>query len=414
MPDLISPLEILDVLVIGAGGAGLSAAIEATLARANTLVVTGGDTSDGKTASAQGGIQASFHPDDHPDLHFEDTMRAGNQRSNPDLVRLLVDRSRETIRWLERCGVTFDLDRDGENYRMSKAAGLSRPRVLSSGDMAGKGIVRAVVATAREAGVKVREHTAVTAIDPLPGGGFRVSLRNGNGSDVLETRTIVLATGGAQPAERRAGLVHKGMNGHAPDGLELAEALGARIVNPELQQFHPTGIVLPASLRRMRLPETFRADGADLFNRHGEKFLDPMLPRNQVSAAIVAECERGNGVETEDGFRGVWLDTPSLKALKGPGYIARRYPTFDRLFREQGHDMERDPVLVYPIVHYSLGGVEIDADAMSSVPGLFAAGEVTWGIHGEDRLMGNSLLDIFVFGRIAGRAAAARAAPHDR
>lgn len=398
------------MLVIGAGGAGLAAAIEATLADAKTLVVTGGDISDGKTAAAQGGIQASFHPDDSPDMHFEDTMRAGNYRANPELVRLLAEHSRETIQWLEECGVKFD--RKDNNYRMSKAAGLSQPRVLSSGDMAGKGIVKAVVATANQVGVPVREHVAVTTIEPLMHGGFQVALQEGNVSENLEAKTVVLATGGAKPVERRAGLVEKGLNGQAPDGLVLAESLGARIMNPELQQFHPTGIVLPASLRRMRLPETFRADGADLFNRHGEKFLDPMLPRNQVSAAIVAECEKGNGVETADGFRGVWLDTPALLRIKGTGYIARRFPTFDRLFKAEGHDMEQDPVLVYPIVHYSLGGVEIDTNAMSSVPGLFAAGEVTWGIHGEDRLMGNSLLDIFVFGRIAGRAAAARARSH--
>ncbi|MCB1085946.1 MAG: FAD-binding protein [Verrucomicrobiae bacterium] len=222
------------------------------------------------------------------------------------------------------------------------------------------------------------------------------------------TRTVVLATGGAMPEERSAGLVEEGL-ANMPDGLDLAARLGARVVMPDLVQYHPTGILLPKALRRKRLPETMRGAGARFLNREGEAFVDPLLTRNDLTQAIIEECQKGLGVETDDGRQGVWLDTPRIDQVNGAGYLREHFPTFHALFLEHGHDLTVDPVLVFPILHYTLGGVEIGPHAETAVPGLFAAGETTWGVHGMERLMGNSLLDIFVFGRIAGRSAAAKA-----
>jgi aspartate oxidase len=174
-------------------------------------------------------------------------------------------------------------------------------------------------------------------------------------------------------------------------------------------QYHPTGVILPSALRRVRLPETMRGNGAVLLDRHGEEFADSLMTRNALTQAIVEQCRIGNGVDTADGRRGVWLDTPRMDRLHGAGFTAERYPTFLQMFREQDHDLCTQPVLVYPVLHYSLGGVKLDERCETTVPGCFAAGEVTWGVHGKERLMGNSLLEIFVFGRIAGRNAAERA-----
>ncbi|MCB1092070.1 MAG: FAD-binding protein, partial [Verrucomicrobiae bacterium] len=313
----------------------------------------------------------------------------------------------ETVQWLEEMGVAFDRDESG--YRLMSAAGLSHPRVLTCGDTAGRGIAEAVLRRVEALNIPIWHETGLTELASVPRG-FRLTLKQqGRVSDpTLLTRTVVLATGGAMPEERSAGLVEEGL-ANMPDGLDLAARLGARVVMPDLVQYHPTGILLPKALRRKRLPETMRGAGARFLNREGEAFVDPLLTRNDLTQAIIEECQKGLGVETDDGRQGVWLDTPRIDQVNGAGYLREHFPTFHPLFLEHGHDLTVDPVLVFPILHYTLGGVEIGPHAETAVPGLFAAGETTWGVHGMERLMGNSLLDIFVFGRIAGRSAAAKA-----
>ena len=155
---------------------------------------------------------------------------------------------------------------------------------------------------------------------------------------------------------------------------------------------------------------TLRAAGAVLLNASGVPFTDPMITRGMLSDAIVRECAEGRGVATDDGRVGVWLTTSRVDGARGRGYLAKTYPVLYEKFLEAGHDIAARDVLVYPIVHYSLGGIRIDSNAATSVSGLFAAGESTYGVHGKERLMGNSLMDIFVFGRIAGRSAALHSA----
>ena len=393
-----------DVVVIGSGGAGCAAAIEASLLGARVVILTKSDPFDSKTARAQGGIQAATGPGDSVDRHFQDTWEAGKRQASEPLVRLLAEKAPGTIRWLEGLGVAFD--RDGDDYRRLSAGGLSMPRVHTSGDAAGRGIAEAVLRRVEDLGIPVWHGTGVMDLEQAEGG-FRLFLiKQGMiGDQTLFARTVILATGGTMPAEKSAGLVEEGVPG-APDGLALAARLGARVVMPDLVQYHPTGIVLPKSLRRKRLPETMRGCGARFLNRDGVEFVDPLLTRNDLTQAIIDECRRGLGIETDDGRQGVWLDTPRIDQLHGPGYLREHFPTFHELFLAEGHDLSAEPVLVFPILHYTLGGVEIDEHAQTAVPGLYAAGETTWGVHGMERLMGNSLLDIFVFGRIAGQSAA--------
>ena len=406
MPEAIA---IHDVVILGAGGAGCAAAIEASRITSSLLLVSNASFQDSKTHQAQGGIQAAFGKNDSPDKHCEDTLKTGQYASDPKLVRILADSARETIHWLESLGVKFN-EKDGD-YVLQTAAGLSEPRVLSVGDMAGKGIVAALIAETQRLKIPVLEHAAAHALSK-EGQLFRLVLRQLGSSEelVLRARCVVIATGGFMPREKAGGYADPGRS-QTPDGVTLAESLGAVVVCPDLVQYHPTGVLQPRELRRLRLPETMRSAGAVLLNRHGKEFANSLMTRNDLTQAIVEECHSGNGVDAEDGLRGVWLDTPRMDRVNGSGFTRERFSTFVQTFLEHGHDLTKQPVLVYPVLHYSLGGIKINEHCESTVAGCFAAGEVTWGVHGKERLMGNSLLDIFVFGRIAGRSAANCAIP---
>lgn len=393
--------KYFDVLIIGSGGAGCAAAIEANKVTKNLMVVTKTKSNISKTANAQGGIQAAISEGDSPAIHYQDTIKAGNNKGKPALVKILSESAGETIQWLEKIGVKFD--RNEQGYKLKNAAGLSHPRVLSCGDETGNRIIVPLINYVKRLGISIRENISVLKITPVKGG-FELTTRAGQDEETLYAKSVIIATGGLLPREKRAGL-SLGNIQDVPDGVGLVEELGGKVVNPELMQYHPTGIISPIELRRMRLPETMRGAGARFLDKNLEPFIDPLITRNKLSAGIVKACEEGRGVVTSDNYKGVWLTTPDIDRINGEGYTKANFTKFYNAFKEHGHDLTKENVLVYPIVHYSLGGIEIDQDAMTSIPGIFAAGETTYGIHGEDRLMGNSLLDIFVFGRIAGKSA---------
>jgi len=394
--------EILyDTVIIGSGGAGCSAAIEAWEMTKKVVILTKGAKDLSKTANAQGGLQAAIGKHDSVDAHYQDTIAAGNKQSNPLLVEVLTQSASKTVEWLENIGVQFD--RNNGSYNLKKAAGISNARVLSCGDETGNKLIRPILQKVADLGIPLIENCGVNTIAKIEDK-FEIFL-SGVASHSIKAKTVIIATGGLMPREKRLGM-EKTLVNSMPDGIELASKLGAKCQHADLVQYHPTGIILPSKLKRERLPETMRGAGAKLLNKHLKEFVDPLKTRNQLSDAIVAECDIGNGVVTEDGRQGVWLTTPDIDKQSGAGYTQQNYPKFYKLFKDLGHDLSKDPVLVYPIVHYSLGGVQIDEKARTTVTNLFAAGETTWGVHGEERLMGNSLLDIFVFGRIAGRSAA--------
>lgn len=389
-----------DIIIIGSGGAGCAAAIEAIRVTANLLLITRSHLADSRTSLAQGGIQAAFGEGDSADNHFDDTIKAGGYKANPALVKILASSARETIQWLESIGVKFD--KNGDRFVLKHAAGLSAPRILSCGDAAGKGIVKSLVQEVERLNIPFAEKIGVREIRKN-GDLFCLDVYDGKngGNKTLLAKAVILATGGAMPAEKRSGLAVDDI----PDGICLAQQVGAKVVHPDLMQYHPTGILFPVEMRRRPLPETMRGCGAVLLNSRGEEFVDSLLGRNELTQAIIKECKKGNGVQA-DGLQGVWVDTPRIDKINGAGFTQKNFPTMHATFLQHGHDLTAAPVLVYPILHYTLGGVEIDTNCESSVEGFFAAGETTWGIHGMDRLMGNSLLDIFVFGRLAGKQAA--------
>ncbi|MGD7413260.1 FAD-binding protein, partial [Ralstonia pseudosolanacearum] len=222
-------------------------------------------------------------------------------------------------------------------------------------------------------------------------------------------RAVVLATGGAGRLHLE-GFATSNHYGATADGLVIAYRAGARLTDVDSFQYHPTGIAWPRHLAGGLVSEAARSLGARLVNGLGERFVDELAPRDVVAAAILRECENGRGIG-RDGVTGVFLDTPDLLARQ-PDVLHTHLLSLAHLAKTCGIDPAREPLLVYPTLHYQNGGVVISPDGLTGVPGLYAAGEVTGGIHGRNRLMGNALLDIIAFGRRAGRHAAAHAVRH--
>lgn len=397
-----------DVLVIGSGGAGCSAALKARQLGASVCLLTRSEFLDSKTSRAQGGIQAPLAKGDSADNLYEDALKAGERQNEKPLTRILADQAASTIEWLIEIGIKFDRDSDGKLLQRG-AAGLSYDRVLSCGDASGNRIMQPLIKAVKSTDIDLYEYRTVENIEPEKGEWKVHSFDPRDGQEyVFNTKSVILATGGAMPKERQAGLEFIG-NRLPPDSILLANRIGLNVENPELTQFHPTGILLPAPMRRRPIPELARSVGAKLLNVHNQVFVDSLLTRKKLCAAIVEECSIGNGVKTDDGRIGVWLDTPAIDREQDKGYTAHHFKNVYEKMLSHGHDMTTDMVLVYPIAHYTIGGIKIDVNCATNKAGIYAAGEATWGVHGNDRLMGNSLLEIFVFGRIAGEQAANRA-----
>lgn len=223
---------------------------------------------------------------------------------------------------------------------------------------------------------------------------------------VARAKTVVIATGGAGRMHYQ-GFPTSNHYGATADGLILAYRAGARLLYADTLQYHPTGVAFPEQIFGALVTEKVRSVGAKLVNCDGEVFMHPLETRDVAAASIIRECSaHGKGVQTAEG-EGVWLDTPMIEIQGGPGTIEARIPAMMRMFAEYGIDIRKQPILVYPTLHYQNGGIRIDPDCQSDIENLFVAGEAVGGIHGRNRLMGNSLLDVVVFGRIAGTSAAA-------
>ena len=390
----------VDVLVVGSGGAGLSAAWAAARTGARVALVTKGSKASCNTGKAQGGIQAAIGPDDDPETHAADVIASSHDTADPALVAMLTGGGPEAIAWLEQIGVEFS--REGSGYRLARCGGATRKRLLQVGDRTGHAIAHALRAAVEAAGVEIHDHTAVTGLE-RPNGHFRVSLIRAGEPAAIDAGTVVLAAGGRCYAEAaRAGVLTTNQPGATGETTTFARDLGARVRDFDALQHHPNGGAWPPPLQGYSIPETTRAYGALLVNSEGERFVDELAPRDTVAAAIVAECDQGRGLTTPDGRPAVLLDTRPID----PQIAAEVLPHMLRRYRAAGVDPLAEPILTYPVLHYQNGGLAIDGDGQTTVPGLYAAGEISGGVHGRNRMMGNSLLDCVVFGRRAGRAAA--------
>ena len=398
----------VDVLVIGGGGAGATAALLAQENGAKVLLTTKLRLGDCNTVGAQAGTQAADRPNDSLAIHYLDTMGGGHFANVPELVEALVKDAPMVIKWLGTLGVNWDKMADGTMHELS-GGGASRLRLHSARDYTGLEEMRVLRDEIGNRKIDYLEFSpAVELLMDDKGqvcGAVLVNLET-NELTMVRAKSVVMATGGMGRLHIQ-GFPTTNHYGATADGLVLAYRVGAQLIFMDTMQYHPTGAAYPMQILGQLVTEKVRSLGAQLVNVDGEQFIMPLEPRDVVAAAIIRECqERQKGVKTPAGQVGVWLDSPMIDMLRGEGTVARELPAMVRQFGRFNIDIAREPMLIYPTLHYQNGGIKINTEGATTVPGLFAAGECEGGVHGRNRLIGNSTLDIFVFGRRAGRAAA--------
>jgi L-aspartate oxidase len=389
-----------DFIVVGSGIAGLRASIELAQSGARVTVLTKDRTDESNTEYAQGGIAVALSEEDEVALHEEDTLNAGAGLCDSRAVEVMVEAGPALIQELIAWGTEFD--REGGRLAFTREAAHSRRRILHAhGDATGREIVRALIARARaEPLIAFVAHAATESL-LVPDGrccGVRYLDPLVRAPRDLWARAVILAAGGAGQL-----FLHTTNPEVATgDGMAMAYAAGAELADMEFVQFHPTALNL-AGAPRFLLSEAMRGEGGVLRNEQGKRFMAryheraELAPRDIVSRAIVAEMER-------TATRTVYLDMTELE----PRYLTARFPKIYDTCRRYGLDMTTELLPVSPAAHYSMGGVRTDLDGRSTLPGLYAAGEVACtGVHGANRLASNSLLEGLVFGALAGRAAAA-------
>jgi succinate dehydrogenase / fumarate reductase flavoprotein subunit len=435
-----------DVVVVGAGGAGLRAAIEARLAGKKTAIISKSLFGKAHTVMAEGGAAAAMgnvNPKDNWMVHFRDTMRGGKFLNNVRMAELHAKEAPDRVWELETYGALFDRTKDGK-ISQRNFGGHEYPRLAHVGDRTGLELIRTlqqkIVSLQQEdfaefgdyeARLKVFAECTITELmltDGKVAGAFGYFRESGD-FVLFEAPAVVLATGGVGKSYR----VTSNSWEYTGDGHALALRAGATLINMEFLQFHPTGMVWPPSVRGILVTESVRGDGGILKNSEGKRFMfdyvpdvfrkqyadtpeeadrwytDPehnkrppeLLPRDEVARAINSEVKAGRGTPAG----GVYLDIASRRS---PEFILKRLPSMYHQFKELADvDITKQPMEIGPTCHYVMGGVEVDADSAATVvPGLFAAGEVSGGMHGSNRLGGNSLSDLLVFGKRAGEYAA--------
>jgi L-aspartate oxidase len=383
-----------DFLIVGSGIAGLRAAV-ALAPHGRVLILTKADPAAGNTGYAQGGVAAAVGADDSPDLHARDTIAAGDGLCDEAAVRVLVTEGPRYVRELMTWGAAFDREPGGA-LALAREGAHSVRRVLHAHDATGREIGRALAARATgHPNVTVVDHALAVGVVIESGRVTGVRYLDGSGRLAVATaRAVLLATGGA-------GRVFRDTTNPpvaTGDGIALGYLAGARVADLEFVQFHPTVLDVPGAPRHL-LSEALRGEGAFLVNDSGERFMnryDPagdLAPRDRVARAIILEQRRTG--------RPVYLTLAHLPASD----VRAAFPSLVALCRQADLDLATDRIPVGPAAHYMMGGVVTDAEGRTTLPGLFAAGEVAWtGVHGANRLASNSLLEGLVFGARAGEA----------
>jgi succinate dehydrogenase / fumarate reductase flavoprotein subunit len=425
-----------DVVVIGAGGSGLRAAIAAHEAGAKTAIVCKSLLGKAHTVMAEGGIAAAMGnrwPEDNWEVHFRDTMRGGKMLNNWRMAQLHAQEAPERVQELEDWGALFDRTDDGL-ISQRDFGGHRYARLAHVGDRTGLEMIRTLQQRAVALGIDCFMECTVTDLFKGPEGGITGAFgywRETGSFIVFEAPSVVLATGGIGKSFK----VTSNSWEYTGDGHALALRAGASLINMEFVQFHPTGMVWPPSVKGLLVTESVRGDGGILKNSEGERFMfdyipeffkaetadnveeadawyddkknnrrpPELLPRDEVARAINSEIKAGRGSP----HGGIFLDIASRRSAE---FIHKRLPSMYHQFKELADvDITKEPMEIGPTCHYVMGGVEVDPDTeLSVVDGLYAVGECSGGMHGSNRLGGNSLSDLIVFGKRAGEAAAAR------
>ena len=400
----------VDLLIIGGGGAGTVASLfayESGIPRDKILIVTKLRHGDANSMMAQGGIQAADRPNDSPALHYLDIYGGGHFTNKPELARALALDAPRIISWHEQLGVMYDRMDDGEFQELS-GGGTCRNRMHSCKDYSGMEIMRNIRDRSRNIEIPVLEFCPIAELimddKGQVAGAVAFNLETYE-YYIIRAKATILATGGSGRLHlsNYPTTNHYGATG---DGLVMAYHVGANLLDLDTIQIHPTGDAFPEPIVGILSTEKIRGLGAKPINANGDPFVFPLEPRDVESASFINECKQGRGIVTPTGMPGVWLDTPMIEIIHGEGTIATKLAGEVRKFKRFNIDITQHPILVYPTLHYQNGGVEINDKCETKVPGLFAAGEVSGGVQGKNRLMGNSLLDFNVFGRRAGIYAA--------
>lgn len=402
-----------DVLIIGAGGGGCMAAIQVARQGMNAVLATKLRVGDSNSMMSQGGMQAAVNPHDSPAIHYLDAIGGGHFDNKPELVEALTMDGPKIAAYLEELGVMWDKNALGV-LNTESGGGTSRRRMLSCRDYTGAEIQRVLrdeVKNHPERITIVEYSPAVELLLDEAGEAAGALLYNMETEEytVVRARSVIMSTGGYGRLHIK-GFATTNHYGATADGLVMAYHAGAKLLFMDSVQFHPTGAVYPEQILGFLITEKVRGLGGQPVNKDGELFVFPLEPRDVEAASFIREStERCLGIETPTGRVGVWLDSPIIDLLSGPGTIQSALPAMVRQFKRFGIDITEEPMLVYPTLHYQNGGIEINADTQTPLAGLFAAGEVSGGVHGRNRLMGNSVLDYNVFGYRTGHAAVQRA-----
>jgi len=414
-PDKIDLNEVhfsTDVLVIGGGGAGTAAALMAQEHGASVIVATKLRHGDANTMMAEGGMQAATKGwKDSPYYHYLDVMGGGHFDNDPELVRTMVEEAPRSIAWLESLGCMFNKWPDGKLFTLH-GAGTCRKRMHYAGDLTGAEIMRTLRDETRNRikDIGVLEFSpAVELLQDADGICSGAVLYNLETEEyfLVKAKAVVMATGGSGRLHIQ-GFMTTNHYGATGDGLVMGYRLGVGVCFLHATQYHPTGAVFPEQAEGLLITEKVRGAGANLINIDGEQFVFEREPRDIESASIIRECTKiGKGVPVpgQAGKFGVWLDSPMIDLLEGEGTVEKEFPAKHILFKRYDIDIGKLPMLIYPTLHYQNGGLDYKPDGSTTVPGFYVAGEVGGGVHGANRLMGNSLLDITVFGRLAGETA---------
>jgi succinate dehydrogenase / fumarate reductase flavoprotein subunit/L-aspartate oxidase len=412
-PDSIDLARIAyetDILILGGGGAGTAAALTAQEAGAKVLIATKLRHGDANTMMAEGGIQAATRATkDSPYYHYLDVVGGGHFKNTPELVYTLVREAPKVMSWLESLGCMITKFPEGV-MKALHGGGTSRKRMHYAADITGAEIMRTLRDEARNrvADIKVLEFSpAVELILNEHGHCAGAVLYNLETEEyfLVKAKAVIMATGGSGRLHIQ-GFMTTNHYGATGDGLVMGYRAGVKVCFLHTVQYHPTGAVFPEQAEGLLITEKVRGAGANVLNIDGEQFVNEREPRDVESASFIRECsEVGKGIPAGRGKLGIWLDSPMIEILMGEGAVKREFPGKFILFKRYGIDISKEPMLVYPTLHYQNGGLEYNSRCETSIPGFFSAGEVSGGVHGENRLMGNSLLDVCVFGRIAGRSA---------
>jgi len=423
-PDRIDLNEVhyeTDVLVIGGGGAGTAAALIAQERGARVIICTKLRHGDANTMMAEGGIQAATKGwKDSPYYHYLDVMGGGHFENDPELVNTMVREAPKVIAWLEQLGCMFGKNDDGTLFTLH-GAGTCRKRMHYAGDMTGAEIMRTIRDEARNRVKDIGVLEFSPAVELLTDGNGRCSgavLYNLETEEyfIVKAKAVIMATGGSGRLHVQ-GFMTTNHYGATGDGIVMGYRLGIGVRFLHATQYHPTGAVFPEQAEGLLITEKVRGAGANLVNIEGEQFVFEREPRDIESASIIRECTKvGKGIPVpgQAGKFGVWLDSPMIDLLEGEGTVEKEFPAKFILYKRYGIDISKVPMLVYPTLHYQNGGLAYRPDGSTPVPGFYVAGEVGGGVHGANRLMGNSLLDIMVFGRLAGAAAGNFAKARDK